>query len=123
MIGKPLRMCVMEEAAVRTAAGEQSGALIERLGISRWTLARWKDRGDFRRRVNELRAEMTRECCGRMAANMCEAADALSKLLKVDDDRVKLHAARQLLALGTKLRDTVEFEERMQAIEDKLVNN
>ena len=64
---------------------------------------------------------MTRESCGRMATNMTDAADALSNLLKTDNERVKLNAARQMLALGTKLRETVEMEERMQALEEKLL--
>jgi hypothetical protein len=121
MSSNPLSPPVMEEAAVRIAAGEKSSLLMAQLGVSRNTLSRWRGRDDFRRRVTELRAEMTRESCGRMATNMTDAADALSNLLKVDDNRVKLHAARQMLALATKLRETVEIEERMQALEEKLL--
>ena len=77
MSGNPLSPPAMEEAALRIAAGEKSGPLIERLGIGRRTLARWRARDDFRRRVTQLRAEMTREGCGRMTTNITKAADAL----------------------------------------------
>jgi len=121
MSGNPLRSCQMEEGAVGVATGEKSGPLIERLGIGRRTLVRWKARDDFRRRVTELRTEMTRESCGRLATKMTEAADALSTLLNTDNERVKLRAAGQLLALGTKLRETVDIEERIQLLEDNML--
>jgi hypothetical protein len=121
--GTPLCPGRMEQAAVGIAVGEAAGVLAARLGIGRRTLVRWQGRNDFRRRVNELRAAMTRAACGRLAESMSAAADTLSSLLMVDKDSVKIQAARQLLGMGTKLREVVEFEERLQAVEAKLAKD
>jgi len=75
----PLRSCKKEEMAWKIAAGTMS-YVTGRLDVSKRTLARWKTRDDLRRRVTELRAEMTREGCGRLAENMVKTADALSYL-------------------------------------------
>jgi hypothetical protein len=119
----PLIPRVMENAAVGIAAGEASGRLAERLGIGRRTLVRWNKRDDFRRRVTELRSQMTRAACGRLAEAMTEASEVLSSLMRGDDERVKISAARDVLRIGTKLRETVEIEERIQVLEEKTAND
>jgi hypothetical protein len=78
---------------------------------------RWAD-PVFRRRVAELRGEMVARSLGRMAEGMAEAADVLRALLAPGTPpAVRLGAARALLDLGTKLRESVELEERLQALE------
>jgi len=67
--------------------------------------------------VIELRAEMVQRALGRMAERMTEAADVLGELLRAKDDRVRLGAARACLDLSIKLRETVDNEERLQALE------
>jgi HEAT repeat protein len=62
---------------------------------------------------------MIGQALGRMAAGMTEAADVLRALLKAEAETVRLGAARSLLDLGVKLREVVEFEERLAALERK----
>jgi hypothetical protein len=52
-----------------------------------------------------------------MADGMAAAAKTLRKLLKADADTVKLGAARSILELGNKLREAVELEQRLAALE------
>jgi hypothetical protein len=57
-----------------------------------------------------------------MADSMSEAADVLRDLLGAGSESVRLGAARSLLELGVRLRESVELEERLQALEDQLSN-
>jgi hypothetical protein len=50
---------------------------------------------------------------------MTAAAATLRKLLKAEAETVRLGAARALLELGTKLRESAELEERLRALEEK----
>ena len=74
----------------------------------------------FRRRVVELRADMVARSLGRLADGMADAADTLRALLRAEGESVRLGAARALLELGTKLRESVELEERLAALEAAL---
>lgn len=48
---------------------------------------------------------------------MAFAADAIRKLLTAKSEAVRLSAARAVIELGTKLRESVELEERISALE------
>jgi HEAT repeat protein len=54
-----------------------------------------------------------------MADGMAEAADVLRQLLAARSESVRLGAARALLELGVKLREGVELEERLRALEER----
>jgi hypothetical protein len=89
------------------------------MGLSERTATRrWGDPA-FRRRVAELRGEMVARSLGRMADGMAEAADVLRALLDAGTPpAVRLGAARALLELGVKLRESVELEERLRTLEE-----
>jgi hypothetical protein len=90
------------------------------VGIGERTAARrWAD-PDFRRRVSELRGEMVGRALGRMADGMNDAADELRRLLGARSEPVRLGAARSLLELCVKLRETVELEQRLASLEERL---
>ena len=63
---------------------------------------------------------MIGQALGRMADGMSGAADALRKLLKAKSESVRLGACRAMLELGVKLREAVDHEERLQAVESQL---
>ena len=72
----------------------------------------------FGRRVAELRAEMTARALGRLADGMAGAAETLGYLSrKGKSETVRLGAARAILELGNKLREAVELESRIAALE------
>jgi HEAT repeat protein len=87
------------------------------VGIAERTAARrWADPA-FRRHVGELRGDMVARSLGRLADHMSDAADVLHRLLAAESESVRLGAARSLLELGVKLRESVELEERLQVLE------
>jgi hypothetical protein len=63
---------------------------------------------------------MVQRSLGRMADGMSEAADVLRQLLAARSETVRLGAARSLLELGVKLRESVELEQRMRDLEEHL---
>jgi hypothetical protein len=107
-----------EALAVALAAGQTQRAAADSAKVSERTAARrWAD-SDFRRRVAELQHEMIGRCLGRMADGMAEAADVLRSLLTAESESVRLGAARAMLELGVRVRDTVELERRVRELED-----
>jgi hypothetical protein len=51
---------------------------------------------------------------------MGRAAKRLGQLLRSTDERVALAAARSVLELGTRLREAVEWEERLTSLEERI---
>jgi hypothetical protein len=58
-----------------------------------------------------------------MSDGMASAADVLRTLLSAQSESVRLAACRAMLELGVKLRDAVDVEERLAALESNLVKN
>jgi hypothetical protein len=94
----------------------------ERAGLSERTAHRRLAEADFRRRVAELRAEMVARAMGRLVDGMTEAADTLRKLLRAEGESVRPGAARTILELGNRLREAVELEERLSALERRIAD-
>ena len=90
-------------------------------GVSRRTVTRRLADPDFRRRVNETRRQLVDHAVGRLAVSMKDAATVLRRLLKAEGDSIKLGAARTILDLGVSLRDSIELEERLTALEQTLL--
>jgi hypothetical protein len=107
-----------ESLALAVAGGQTLRDAATVAGVSERTATRrWADAA-FRRRVAELRADMVVRSVGRLADGMAEAADVLRALLTPGTPpAVRLGAARSLLELGVKLRESVEIEERLAALE------
>jgi hypothetical protein len=86
-------------------------------GVGERTAGRRLAEPGFRRRVAELRAEMVQRALGKLTDALTEAADTLRQLLKAQAESVRLGAARSLLELTVKVRESVELEARLQALE------
>jgi hypothetical protein len=108
-----------EAAALSLAAGRTIDQAARDGGAGGRTVRTWlHDRPAFARRVQELRAEMTSRALGRLLDNMASAAETLGHLSrKGKSEMVRLGAARALIELGHKLRESVELEERIAALE------
>jgi hypothetical protein len=63
---------------------------------------------------------MVQRALGRMADGMADAADKLRQLLNAESESVRLGAARALLELGAKLRDSVELASKVEELEQLL---
>jgi hypothetical protein len=102
------------------AGGAPVRQAAERAGVSERTAFRRLADADFRQRVAARRAELAQQAVGRMVEGMADAADTLRRLLATAGDSVKLAAAKAILELGTKLRESAEFEQRLLAVEQHL---
>ena len=76
----------------------------------------------FRQQLTRARAEMVERALGHLAAGSTEAGIVLRNLLGGEDDRVKLGAARTILEVGNKLRESVELEQRLADLERRLAS-
>ncbi|CEF49318.1 unnamed protein product [uncultured bacterium] len=101
------------------AAGKSVREAARAAGVSERTATRRLADPAFHRRVAELRAEMMGRAVGTMADGAADAAATLRKLLKAKGESVRLGACRALLELGVKLRESVDFEARLAALEGK----
>jgi hypothetical protein len=101
------------------ASGRTVRAAARAAGIGERTATRRLADPAFRRRVSELRAEMVERALGRAAWGMRAAADTLRQLLRAEKESVRLGAARALLELTVKLRESVELEQRLRAVEER----
>jgi hypothetical protein len=106
-----------ESIALILAGGTALRVACRKDGVGETTVKRWLKDPVFVHRVTELRSEMTNRALGRLCDGMALAADALRKLLSAESESVRLGAARAVLELGTKLRESVELEQRVTALE------
>ena len=102
------------------AAGLSQVDAATRAGVSTRTVARRLADPAFRRRVQELRAEMLARTSGLLADSGAEAVEALRELLKGESPQARLGAARAILENLIRVRDATEVEERLAAIEERL---
>jgi hypothetical protein len=70
-----------------------------------------------RQAVAEARSKLVDAALGQLADASAEAVTTLRALLHAEGESVRLGAARSILELGTKLRESVEFEQRISRLE------
>jgi len=99
------------------AGGQTVRDAARQAGIGERTATRRAADADFRRRVAELRGEMTARAVGRLVEGMTAAADKLRQLVDAADERVALAAAKELLAAAVRIREATEIEERLRNLE------
>ena len=102
------------------AAGGTVEASAKAAGVSEATAYRRLREPIFRRRVTEARDEMVGRAVARLSATSTLAADCLRELLRAKAETVRLGAARAILELGSKLRESEELAERIAALEQRL---
>jgi hypothetical protein len=102
------------------AAGATVEAAAKVAGVSEPTVYRRLREPAFRQRVAELRDEMVARAVARLSATSTLAADTLRELLGARAETVRLGAARAILELGTKLRETEDLAARVAALEAQL---
>jgi hypothetical protein len=110
-----------EALALGLASGLTIEAAARQAEVSPRTAYRRLEEPAFRRRVGELQAGMVSRALGRLADASVEAVDTLRGLLGADSPSARLGAARSILELGNKLRESVELEQRLAALEEQLL--
>jgi transposase-like protein len=108
-----------EAAALALASGRTVEAAAREAGCGGRTIRTWMAAvPEFPRRVTGLRSEMTSAALGRLLDGMASAADTLAYLSrKGKSQQTRYLAARAVLELGPKLRESTELADRVAALE------
>jgi hypothetical protein len=109
-----------ETLILALAAGKSVPEAAKTCGVSERTVYRRLDDPAIRKKIQTLRTEMLTQTLGRMVDGMTDAADVLRTLLNAKSESVALGACRAMLELGVRLRDSIEMEERLTAVESRL---
>ena len=107
---------------IALASGAKVDAAARVAGVSESTVFRRLRGPNFRAAVTTARSEFTTRALGKLAAASTAAASTLRSLLKAESETVRLSAARAILELGAKLRESVELEARILAVEAKQID-
>jgi hypothetical protein len=90
-------------------------------GVSESTAYRRMADPEFTRQLQAMRADMVQRTAGALTAAATEAVRTLLDLLKPPaPSAARLGAARSVLEIGVKLRETAELEVRLAALEEQL---
>ena len=110
-----------ETLIVALASGLSVRNAAKRAAVSESTAFRRLRDPAFRQRVDETRGTLFSEALGRLADAASEAVNTLRGLLgKKSPPAVRLAASRAVLDLGVRMRDSIELESRMRAMEERL---
>lgn len=103
------------------ACGATKEAAARKAGVSESTVYRRLNDPGFQRELSEMRSDMVQRATGMLTAATMEAAKTLLNLQDASvPPAVRLGAARAILDFGLKMRQIVELEERLVAMETLL---
>jgi hypothetical protein len=109
-----------ETLVLALACGATVEAAARQADVSERTVYRRLQDPKFRTQVREARAEMVRRAAGMLTAAAGESVRTLLVLQKAPSPpAVRLGAARAVLELGIKVREMVELEARIEALEQQ----
>jgi hypothetical protein len=91
-------------------------------GVSKSTVRRRAKDPEFVAKVQALRADMVQRTSGALTAAGTESVRTLLDLQKTTaPPPVRLGAAKAVLEIGMKVRETAELEQRLAALEEQMV--
>jgi len=103
------------------ACGATNEVAAQRAGVSVATVERRKRDPKFKKRLNHARAEMVQRTTSTLTAASTEAVRALLDLVKPSArEATRLGAARAILELGTRQRESEDLEQRVLDLEQRL---
>jgi len=88
-------------------------------GISEATAYRKLREPAFCQALGAARADLIKRATGRLAAACSSAVATLVRLLQADAESVQLGAARSIMELAVKMRESEELEGRIAALEER----
>jgi arginine/lysine/ornithine decarboxylase len=104
-------------AVVALARGATSEEAARESGVSGRTVRRWMEDPDFQIEVRDTRTEILSTAVGQLAAGAAEAVTTLRAALRDADGRNRVQAARTLLDAVLSLRESLDLEQRLAALE------
>jgi hypothetical protein len=109
-----------ETLVLALACGATVEAAAHQADVSERTVYRRLQDPKFRAQVRDARAEMVKRSAGMLTAAAGESVRTLLALQKAPTPpAVRLGAARAILELGIKVREMVELEARLEALEQQ----
>jgi len=118
--GKDSRKKEGETLVLALACGATVEAAARQADVSDRTVYRRLQDPKFRTQVRDARAEMVKRSAGMLTAAAGESVRTLLALQKAPTPpAVRLGAARAVLELGIKVREMVELEARIEALEQQ----
>ena len=85
--------------------------------VARGTFHRWMKQEAFRSEFRRVREETLKEAIGRLQISVHRAVDVLGELMEADQKSIRLRAAEKIVDFFFKIKETNEFEERIEKIE------
>jgi hypothetical protein len=126
MNAKPTRKVTGSNEAllIALACGSTVEAAAAKAGLGERTVYRRLEDPDFREKLQEFRGKMVERASAMLSASGMEAVKTLLGLLERSIPHVvRLGAAKAILELGMKLRDLLEVEQRLAALEKAVMSN
>lgn len=122
---QPSKTVVSNEALlIALACGATVEAAAAKAGLHKRTVYRRLDDPDFRQQLQEFRANMVERASAMLSAAAMEAVKTLLTLMERSvPHATRLGAARAVLEIGVKLRDLIEVEQRLTALEQSINAN
>jgi transposase len=99
------------------AAGVSPAGAAKLAGVSEATAYRRLANPAFRQRVEDARAELWKRSMAVLSKSAVEGAMVLRRLLRCEDAKIRLQAAKIVLEQGMKVRDQVDIAQRVAALE------
>jgi hypothetical protein len=101
------------------STGATADAAAAAAGCGVRTVYRRLQQEDFRFQLMDLRAQALERSVIQLGHLTSAAADTLAALLEARAETVRLGAARAIIELGLRLREQVDFEQRLRALESQ----
>ncbi|HWB10244.1 MAG TPA: hypothetical protein VG826_13520 [Pirellulales bacterium] len=108
-----------DELVLALAAGASLREAAEQAGLEERTARSRIADADFRRAVSRARGGLFAAALGRLAGLACKATAVLERLMASDQPSVARRAAKAVLELGSRLRESTELDERLTRLEEK----
>ncbi len=109
-----------ERLILDLAAGLEIREAAARAGVAESTVYRRLRLPEFRSQVTAARSAIVERATGRLVDASTRAVDKLVGLLNAESATVALGAAKAILELGVRYRETNELETRIQELEERL---
>jgi hypothetical protein len=122
-MAQPSRKKAEDALLAVLACGASVANAARQCGISERTVYRRLAEPEFKRRLQNARADIMRRTLDLLSAGALESAKTLLTLQKdLVAAPVRLGAARTVLELGLKFREQADLEQRLQALEERSEN-
>jgi hypothetical protein len=106
-------LCLASGSGVRDAAKEA--------GCGERTVHRWlAEDPAFRRRVDDLAAELFSQAVGKLSRLAGQAADTMGELLTAKNESVRLQAAKAVLECGLKVREMLVLTRDLEDLKKQI---